>query len=163
VPITEFALTTDTFIQHFERHFMKTLVFAAMISMAATSAVAQVTVKEPWARATMPGQPVGAAYMKIESTTPATLVQVETDVAREVQVHQMQVQDGVMKMRDQGALELPPGKTIELAPGGLHLMLMGLKKPLNSGDTIALRMTFVDSKKAKSTSVVTVPVRPLGQ
>jgi copper(I)-binding protein len=142
---------------------MKTLIFAAMISIAATSAFAQVTVKDPWARATVPGQPVGAAYMKIESKTHATLVHVETDVAREVQVHHMQMQDGVMKMRDHGALEVFPGKTVELAPGGLHLMLMGLKKPLDSGDTIALKMTFVDGTKAKSTSVVTVPVRPLGQ
>lgn len=120
-------------------------------------------VTEAWARATVPGQPVAAAHMKISSASSVTLTHVETDVAKQVQVHDMQMNDGVMQMRMHERLDIPAGKTIELAPGGMHLMLIGLKRPLRSGEAITLKMTFVDAEKAKLTSVVTVPVRPIGQ
>ncbi|HCY62230.1 MAG TPA: hypothetical protein DHV59_05250 [Oxalobacteraceae bacterium] len=120
-------------------------------------------ITDAWVRATVPGQPVGGAYMKIDSTTPATLVHVETAVAKEVQVHAMHMDNGVMKMREHGQLAIPAGKTVELAPGGLHLMLLGLKQPLKAGDTISLKMTFIDANKAKTTSVIKAPVRPIGQ
>lgn len=71
--------------------------------------------------------------------------------------------DGVMKMREHGQLEISAGQTVELAPGGLHLMLMGLKKPLAAGETLTVKLTFEDAKKVKSTSVVSVPVRPIGK
>lgn len=81
----------------------------------------------------------------------------------QVQVHDMQMHDGVMKMREHGRLDIPAGKTIELAPGGMHLMLMGLKKPLKAGDAISVKMTFVGANKGKIALIVTVPVRPIGQ
>jgi copper(I)-binding protein len=120
-------------------------------------------VTDAWARATVPKQPVAAAYMKISSTSPVTLIRIETDAAKQVQVHNMQMNEGVMQMRKHDQVDIPAGKTIELAPGGMHLMLLGLKKPLKAGDAITVKMTFVDAEKAKVTSVVTVPVRPLGQ
>lgn len=120
-------------------------------------------VTEAWARATVPGQPVGAAYMKISSSSHVTLIRAETDVAKQVQVHDMQMHDGVMRMREHGQLDIPAGKTIELAPGGMHLMLLGLKKPLKAGDAVSVKLTFVDVNKKKITSVVAMPVRPIGQ
>lgn len=120
-------------------------------------------ITEAWARTTMPGQPVGGAYMKISSERDVTLFHVETDVAREVQVHTMHIDKGVMKMREHGPLEIPAEKTVTLAPGGLHMMLLGLKQQLKIGDSISLVMTFVDSNKAKTTTVIKVPVRPIGQ
>lgn len=120
-------------------------------------------VTEAWARATVPGQPVAAAYMKINSPSHVTLVGIETDAAAQVQVHDMQMNDGVMQMRRHDQLDIPTGKTIELAPGGMHLMLLGLKKPLKAGSQITVKMTFVDAEKTKVISIVTVPVRPLGQ
>lgn len=130
---------------------------------ASAQAVRAPVVTDAWVRATVPGQPVGGAYMKIDSPTPVTLIQVETDVAKEVQVHAMHMDSGVMKMREHGRLAIPAGKTVELAPGGLHLMLLGLKQPLKAGETIALKMTFIDANKAKNTSVIKAPVRPIGQ
>lgn len=140
-------------------------VHAANMSAAETAArtTQSPAVTEAWARATVPGQPVAAAYMKISSPFHVTLIGVETDVAKQVQVHDMQMNDGVMQMRRHDQLDIPAGATIELAPGGMHLMLLGLKKPLKAGDAITVKMTFVDAEKAKVTSVVTVPVRPLGQ
>ena len=66
-------------------------------------------------------------------------------------------------MREHGQLQIPAGKTVELAPGGVHLMLMGLKQQLVAGETISLKMKFSDAKHAESVSVVQVPVRGLGQ
>jgi copper(I)-binding protein len=120
-------------------------------------------VSDAWARATVPGQPVGAAYMKIDSAVPVTLTHVETDVAKQVQVHNMHMEGGVMKMREHGQLEIPAGKTVALAPGGLHLMLLGLKQPLKAGESVQMTLTFVDANKKKATSVITVPVRPIGK
>lgn len=119
-------------------------------------------VTDAWARATVPGQPVGGVYMKITSRIPATLIHVETDVAREVQVHTMRMDNGVMKMREHGPLTIPAGDVVELSPGGLHLMLLGLKQALKVGDTIILKVTFIDANKAKTTSVVEAQVRPIG-
>lgn len=120
-------------------------------------------ITEAWARATVPGQPVAAAYMKISSASDLTLTHVETDAAKQVQVHDMQMNDGVMQMRRREQLDIPAGKTIELAPGGMHLMLLGLKKPLKAGEAITVNMIFSDAEKKKITLVVTMPVRALGQ
>lgn len=142
---------------------MKSLVFASMLTIFASSAFAEVAINDAWARATVPGQPVGAVYMKISSATATRLVNAETDTAKQVEVHNMYMQDGVMKMRKHGQLDVPAGQTVELVPGGMHLMLLGLKKPLVAGETVAVKLTFQDAKDAKSTSVVTVPVRALGK
>lgn len=122
-------------------------------------------ITKAWARATVPGQPVGAAYMTIVSPVNTLLLEAQTDVARLVEVHDMHQHEGVMQMRAHGPLELPKGEPIELAPGGTHFMLLGLKKPLKAGETLQLKMTFGSSAKdkAKNTVTVNVPVRPIGQ
>lgn len=142
---------------------MKNLVLASILVGFAPIALANVTIIEPWARATVPGQPVAAAYMKISSTSATRLLSAETDVAKEVQVHTMQNHDGVMKMREHGQLDIQAGQTVELAPGGLHLMLLGLKKPLAAGDILTVKLTFEDARKVKSTAVVSVPVRQIAK
>jgi copper(I)-binding protein len=120
-------------------------------------------VSDAWARATVPGQSVGAAYMKIDSSYRATLAGIESDVSRSAEVHTMRHQNGVMQMRAQKQFEVPAGQRVELAPGGTHLMLLGLKKPLKAGETIQLNMTFVDGAGATTVVPVSVPVRPFGQ
>jgi copper(I)-binding protein len=116
-----------------------------------------------WARATVPGQSVGAAYMKIDSPFNATLIGIESDVSRSAEVHTMRHQNGVMQMRKLTKLDIRAGQRMELAPGGAHLMLLGLKKPLKAGETLQLNMTFVDIAGAKTIVPVSVPIRPLGQ
>lgn len=141
---------------------MKAILIASMLATASTVALADVTVNDPWARATVPKQPTGAVYMKINSTSDATLLSAETPAAKEVQVHTMHMHNDVMRMREHGQLDVPAGKTVDLAPGGLHLMLLGLKKPLAAGETVPLKMTFSDAK-GKRTTTVNVPVRPFGK
>jgi copper(I)-binding protein len=116
-----------------------------------------------WARATVPGQSVGAAYMKIDSPFNATLAGIESDVSQSAEVHTMRHQNGVMQMRKLNKLDIPAGQRVELVPGGAHLMLLGLKKPLKAGETLQLNMTFVDSAGAQTVVPVSVPIRPLGQ
>jgi copper(I)-binding protein len=142
---------------------MKSLLLASILVGVAPLVLADVTINEPWARATVPGQPVGAVYMKVSSSNAVRLVDIQTDVAKEVQVHTMHNHDGVMKMREHGQLDIPAGQTIELAPGGLHLMLLGLKKPLVAGENLTVKLMFEDTKKVKHTSVVSAPVRPIGK
>lgn len=121
------------------------------------------TVTDAWARATMPGQSVGAAYMKISSPTNVTLVKAETAAAKTVEVHGMDHHNGVMRMRVLGPLEVAAGTTVDLAPGGMHLMLLGLRKPLKAGETLQLKMTFASAGQAKTVLVVDLPIRSPGQ
>lgn len=120
-------------------------------------------VTDAWARATVPGQPVGAAYMKISSPTDVTLIKAETTAAKSVEVHGMEHQNGVMRMRALGPLQVASGTTVELAPGGTHLMLLGLNKPLKAGETLQLKMTFARAGQAATLLVVDLPIRPVGK
>lgn len=142
---------------------MKNYIFASLLAVAAMSAHGQVTVDDPWARATVPGQPVGAVYMTINSSAKLSLVGAETDAAKKVQFHTMHHQDGVMKMRRQSVIEVMPGKPVELAPGGIHMMLLGLKGPLVAGESVDIKLTFKDAKGVTSHTSISAPIKPLGQ
>jgi copper(I)-binding protein len=119
-------------------------------------------VENVWASATVPGQPVGAAYMRITSRAPLSLIRIETPVASRVQVHTMHTDKGVMKMREVTELAIPAAQPISLAPGNTHLMLLGLKKPLKAGESFPLTLTFRHADKQESRVTVHVPIRPMG-
>jgi copper(I)-binding protein len=141
---------------------MKRLVFTSLLAIAASGAYAQVSIDQAWARATVPGQPVGAVYMTINSPAEMTLMQAETDAAKDVQIHTMHHHGGVMKMREQGELRIEPGKPVELAPGGMHFMLIGLQAPLAVGESVDLKLTFKDAKGVVSHTTVSAPIKPIG-
>lgn len=100
--------------------------------------------------------------MRIKNRAYIQLIHVETDVAREVQVHTMHMDKGIMKMRERGAVPIPAGIAVDFAPGGLHFMLLGLKRQLKQGEMIRLKITFKNTKDAKATVVVNALVRPIG-
>lgn len=108
----------------------------------AVAADAGVVVRHAWARPTVPGQPVGAAYFEITSPTAATLTAIESVAAGEVQLHRMDMDGDVMRMRRVERLELPAGQPVVLSAGGMHLMLMQLKRPLREGDRVPLLLTL---------------------
>ena len=122
-----------------------------------------VAVSDAWARATVPGQPVGAAYLNLTSTRGATLTRIGSDAAGTVQMHAMSEDGGVMRMREVERLELPAGQTVRLAPAGTHLMLLQLKKPLRAGESIALEFTLVDKAGQSRVLRTVVPVRTAPQ
>lgn len=127
-------------------------------ALGCTTAWSQVKVEQAWARATVQGQKATGAFMKLTAPQATQLVAVSTPVAGVAEVHEMKMDGGVMKMRALPALELPAKQTVELKPGGLHLMLMDLKAPLAKDGSIALTLTFRDAKGVQSKQQVTVPV-----
>ncbi|MCB5187760.1 copper chaperone PCu(A)C [Methylobacillus caricis] len=118
-------------------------------------AQAEVTVVEPWVRATAPGQKVAAAYLRMVSDKDAKLVAANSPFADKVELHDMHVEDGIMKMRPIQALPLTANQPVELKPGGLHLMLHGIKAAVQAGDTIPITLVFED-KQGKRESVALV-------
>ena len=117
------------------------------------------TVSNAWARATAPGQEVGAAYMSLKSTTNAELVKVETPAAGSVEIHMMSMKNGVMEMRMLDKLALPAGKSVDLAPGGFHLMLFDLKKPLKSGENVPFTLSIKYGNGKVISLQTTVPIK----
>lgn len=132
---------------HYALIFMLTLGYTLSIPVSAANSQDSVTIKDAWVRPTNPGQEVGAAYMTFLSTQDATLIRVESDVTKSVEIHNMSMENGVMKMRMMETLPLVAGKPYNLAPGGFHLMLFDLKKPLNIGDKVNFALTFKSKNK----------------
>lgn len=123
---------------------MKSIYFIAfaIASVTAHVANAHVTVEQAWVRATAPGQTVAGAYMKLKSSVASALVGVRTPVSKDAEIHEMSMDNGVMKMRAIRRITLPAGKTVELKSGGYHLMLMNIARPLRKGDTVPITLVI---------------------
>ena len=132
-----------------------------VISTAAASvpAWAQVEVKSAWVRGTVAAQKTTGAYMELKSAKDGSLVGVESPVAGFAEVHEMTMDKNVMRMRAIPKLGLPAGKTVELKPGGVHVMLIDLKKPLKKGDSVPLKLKIENKDKTVSTVEVKAEVR----
>jgi hypothetical protein len=136
-------------------------VLAAASLAAAAAASAQVLVADPWVRGTVTGQKATGAFMQLKSPADTALVAAASPVANIVEIHEMKMEGGMMKMKAIDKLALPAGKAIDLKPGGYHVMLMDLVKPLQDGDTVPLQLTFEDKAGKKQTVEVKAVVRPL--
>jgi hypothetical protein len=112
----------------------------------ADSIAEKVTVSDPFIRAVPPVVKTTAAFMQLRYSGPAEefLVAAETPAAGAVELHMHEHDDGVMRMRKIPHIHLPPGKTVSLEPGGLHIMLFDLQAPLTEGDEIPLTLIFAD-------------------
>lgn len=120
--------------------------------------VAAVKVDAAWARATVQGQLGSGAYMNLTASRAMQLVGVSTPSAAVAEVHEMKMEGDIMKMRAVPALDLPAGKTVQLKPGGYHLMLMELKGPLAKGSSMPLTLHLRDAKGVESRQEIKVPV-----
>ncbi len=125
---------------------------AASAALLSNPALAQVTVKDPWVRATVAQQKATGAFMQLQSAQEARLVAAQSPVAGVVEVHEMAMDGGVMKMRAIPSLALPAGKGVELKPGGFHIMLMDLKGQVKDGDTVPVTLV-VEGKDGKRQNV----------
>jgi copper(I)-binding protein len=125
-------------------------------------------VLEPWARSAVAvveeesGLPAGttAAYMRIRNpgSTPDLLLGAETSVARAVEIHRTTMEGDLMRMREVGPVEIPGGEEVAFEPGGLHLMLKGLRRSLSPGDSVSLTLAFRNGGEVE----VRLPVRAAG-
>jgi copper(I)-binding protein len=128
-----------------------------------TTAQAQVNVKEVWVRATVPQQKVTGAFMQIQSAQDARLIEVRSPAAAIVELHEMKMEGGVMRMRPLNGLDLPAGKTIELKPGSYHIMLTDLKAQVKVGDVVPLTLIIEDKSKKRETIELNASVKALNQ
>jgi copper(I)-binding protein len=111
----------------------------------ATFKLGDLTVTSPWTRATPGGAKIAGGYLKITNngTSADRFVGAKSDVTDHVEIHEMSISDGVMKMRPlPNGLEIKPGETVELKSGGYHLMFMDLKQPLKQGDSFKATLQF---------------------
>lgn len=118
-------------------------------------------ISQAWSRATPGGAKIGTGYFTIENkgSTADRLIAVSSEAAGKSEVHEMAMNNGVMKMRPvEKGLTIDPGKTVTLAPGGYHLMLMDLKAPLKQGDKVPLTLEFEKAGKV----AVTLDVQGVG-
>jgi len=141
---------------------MKRQLFAfAAASLLCASVSAQVTVSDPWVRATVPAQKATGAFMRLQSATPARLVGVQADVAGRAELHEMAMDGQTMRMRRVASIDLPAGKPVNLASGGYHVMLFDLKRQVKEGESVAVTLSVQDAAGKQQDVKVSVPVRPL--
>ena len=134
---------------------------AATLTNARNFKLGALEISQPWARATPKGAETGAGYLTIKNggSTPDRLVAATLSNAASAQIHEMAMDNGVMKMREvSGGLEIKPGDTVTLKPNGFHVMFMGLKAPLANGQSVSGSLTF---EKA-GTIAVEFEVAPAG-
>jgi len=142
-------------------HPIRHIALAALV-LAVSAAQAQTTVKEPWVRGTVAQQKATGAFMHLTSAQGGKLVSASSPSAGVVEIHEMAMEGSTMKMRAIPGLDLPAGKSVELKPGGYHVMLMDLKAPLKEGDSVPITLV-VEGKDGKKESIeVKAPVKALG-
>ena len=141
---------------------MNRMLIAAVLALSTSAAMADLTVKEPWVRATVPQQTATGAFMQITAPKAARLVEARSSVAGLVQIHEMSMSDNVMRMREVAGIDLPAGKAVELKPGGYHVMLMDLKAPIAEGQVVPLTLVVEHADKKRENVEVKATARPLG-
>ena len=125
------------------------LLASSLLSLAASASLAQVKVDQAWARPTVPGQQGGGGFLSITSPAGDRLIGGSTPLAERFELHTMAMKGDVMEMRQVDAIELPAGKTVELKPGGLHVMFIGLKQPLAIGSKVPVTLKFEKAGEVK--------------
>lgn len=151
----------NTEFEHGKGIHVRTIIATIMLFFSIQSWAGNVAVSDASARATAPGQDSATVRLSITSQKDGRLVAVSSAIADAVEIHGMVHESGMMKMRPMDSLPLPAGKTVKLGAGGTHVMLLGLKKPLKTGDIVPLVITveFADKKQEKVD--VNAGVKPL--
>lgn len=142
---------------------MKKLICLTLIALSANAwAQTTVNVENAWVRGTVAAQKATGAFMQITASSNARLVQAHSSVAAVVEIHEMAMQGDVMKMRAIKNLALPAAQTVELKPGGHHIMLMELNQQLKTGQKVSMTLVFEDEKNQRFEQKIELPVAALG-
>ncbi|NRF67613.1 copper chaperone PCu(A)C [Aquincola sp. S2] len=139
------------------------LAAALIASLLVASASAQTVASNPWVRGTVAQQQSTGAYVQLKSPAGGKLIEARSPAAGQTEIHEMAMDGTTMRMRQVPMIELPAGKTVELKPGGYHLMLMGLKAPLKAGDTVPLTLVIEGKDGKRETLELKAPVKALAQ
>jgi periplasmic copper chaperone A len=152
-----------TFVRLTKENSMKKLIITGLLAITSTAwAQNAVKVDDAWVRGTVATQKATGAFMRLTATTNARLVSAQSPVAGVVELHEMAMDKDVMKMRAIPGLDLAAGKTVELKPGGYHVMLMDLKQSLKGGESVPITLVFEDAAKKRFTQDIKAPVNALG-
>jgi len=143
--------------------FRLTAAFTLSAILTAPTWASEVKVQNAWARATAPGQAVAGVFMDLSAERPMSVVGGASPAAERVELHTMSMQEGVMVMRRVPEIRLPAGQTVQLKPGGLHVMLIGLKGPLQEGQTVPLTLQVRDAGGKTGEFAVQAQVRRQGE
>ena len=131
-------------------------VLAAALFALPACAAESIKLANAWVRAPAAGQTTLSAYVELTSDRDAALVAAGSPAAARVELHSSTVEGGVMRMRALPRIDLPAGQTVKLAPGGMHLMLIGVKQPVKPGDRLQIVLSIQPSGPAAGTSLTTV-------
>lgn len=140
---------------------IKWIAIPATAVLFAAGAHAQVKVDDAWVRATVPQQSGTGAFMALTADHDSKLVQADSSIARHVEIHEMAMENQVMKMRQIQEVPLPAGEKVELKPGSYHIMFMDLHAQVKEGDEVPLTLTFESEDGKRSTMELRVTARPL--
>jgi len=140
---------------------IRTSLTIAALLVAGTAMAADLEVKSPWVRGTVAGQKATGAFMELRSPAGTTIVGASSNAAGITEIHEMKMDGGVMKMKAAPRLDLPAGKTVSLAPGGYHVMLMDLKQPLKKGDVVTITLQLEGANKKPESVDIKAEVRDL--
>ena len=134
------------------------IIFLCLLSLPAFSAESLVAT-DVWARATPPGARSGAIYLTLENSSTAAIgiSELRTNVATMAHLHTTALEDGMMRMRQLEDFTIDAGERVLLAPGGTHIMLMGLKGGLNTGDSFELEIVTTDGSVLSTAVSVGTP------
>lgn len=135
---------------------MKKFIFLVFLS-ASTLFASNIEVKDSYVRATPPGLPNSAAFMSVENNTnkDIAIIKATSEVSKVVELHTHSMKDGVMKMYQVPKIDIPANGKTELKPGGFHVMLIGLNKPLKEGEEITLTLEFSNGE----TTTIKAPIK----
>lgn len=122
---------------------------------------AQTVVDDAWVRATVAGQPSTGAFMHITASSDSKLVEVQSPVAKTVQIHESKMENDVMSMQPVASVALPAGKSVAIVPEGYHVMLIDLVGQIKVGDQVPLTLIVEDSKGVKESIEVKAQARAL--
>ena len=125
------------------------------------SVLAKTTADGAWARATVPGQNMGGAFITLISDQDATLIGASSPVSEKMELHTMKMEGEKMVMAQVSSIPLPANTQVELKPGSLHLMFMGLKQPLTEGQNVAITLKIKLSSGHVETLSIQAPVKSL--
>jgi hypothetical protein len=126
--------------------------FVALLSLVSSAAFCQIEIHDAWSRATPPGAKVAAGYMSIRNTSaaPDRLLGASSPAAARVETHTMEMKGDIMRMREVKGYEVPAHGAFELKPGGAHLMLVDIKRPLKQGERIPVTLRFEKAGEVKT-------------
>ena len=124
-------------------------------------AMAQTTVEDAWARATVPGQPATGAFMTLTADSDSTLLSVQSPAAKDTQIHQSTMKGDVMSMLPVDEVSLPAGEPVVFDANGYHVMLMGLVKQVKEGDAVPLTLKIKNAQGEEETLEVNAVARAL--